>query len=249
MKKLVLFLFILSSLSLNAQYILTAKDSAFANKRFYYEQGINFSQFAKQYLSFNNSTFVSNLPYLLTGNLVYKQIGFRYGINATLNNTSTKDDNSSTAGANPTNTSDTKSSSIDFRSGFFYYKRIAKRLVANAGADFVYSTLSSKIETEQSTSFSPGVSTTTLSKLNINNGSIGFGPFVSVQYFILPKFSIGTESSYYFYKETSSQTGESRTETNSFGVVSTTSQSTSTKSNTTRSEIKVPLNIFLYIRF
>lgn len=249
MKKLVLFLFVLSSLSLSAQTAFISKDSSFIDKKFFYEQGISFSQFAKQYISFNNSTFTSNLPYLLTGNLVYKQIGFRYGINATLNNTSTKDDNTSTAGTNPTNTIDTKNSGLDFRSGFYYYKRITKKLVANAGADFVYSTLNSKIETEQFTSFSPGVNTKAISKLNINNYSAGFGPFISVQYFILPKFSIGTESSYYFFMETSSQAGESSITTDNFGTISIISQSTSTKSNITRSEIKVPLNIFLYIRF
>lgn len=249
MKKSLLFLFVLSSLTLNAQIALTAKDSVFADKKFFYEQGISFSQFAKQYISFNNSTFTSNLPYLLTGNLVYKHIGFRYGINAMQNNTSTKDDNSNTAGVSPTNTNDTKSSSVDFRSGLFYYKRLTKRLVANAGVDFVYSSFKSDIQTVLFTSFSPNAITTSDSKLKVNNNSLGTGPFISIQYFILPKFSIGTESSFYYFMETSSQTGETITTDDFSGVISTVTQNTSTKSKTTRSEIKVPLTIFLYLRF
>ena len=49
--------------------------------------------------------------------------------------------------------------------------------------------------------------------------------------------------------ETSSQTGETITTDDFSGVISTVTQNTSTKSKTTRSEIKVPLTIFLYLRF
>ena len=98
----------------------------YSDKEFFYEQGLNATQFAKQYLSFNSLN-ANSLPYLFTGNLVYKHVGFRYGfnvVNATTN--SSADPTGANAIFNSANTDKSKSSTYNTRGGFFTIKDYQK---------------------------------------------------------------------------------------------------------------------------
>jgi len=249
MNKHIIYSFLALSLIIKVQTAVAIKDSTSVDKKFFYEQGFNISQFAKQFVSFNNATLNSNLPYLLTGNFVYKNFGFRYGLNAISNNSKS---NANIDGSNSTNqpsSNVTKTSSLDFREGFFYHKQVAKKLVANMGIDLLASNSKSDITTHDFSSFSQANSTTFDSKVTSTTESYGFGPFISIQYFLLRKLSIGTETSFYYFIENNVQNAKSTTiDTNSLGT-NIISQTNESKGTAQRTEIKIPLTIFLYVKF
>jgi hypothetical protein len=237
-------------------------------KKFFYEQGINCTQFVKQYLSFNSIN-ISNLPYLFTGNVVYKPFGFRYGFNYIMNNS--EDLGETTSLNNPTPDNDTKkitSNLFTGRMGLFYYQRINKKFVVNYGLDFLISkdytlsqTNNSTYDVNSSGSQTTTITTATKSTSKTTVNSTGGGPFIGVQFFFNKNISIGTESSIYIV---SSETKQNLTRDfysqsiTSYSVwqgiptsISTTNNSSSQeiKSKQSNTNINIPLNLFCYIRF
>lgn len=123
----------------NAQELV--KDST--QRSFYYEQGINCTQFVKQYLSFNEN-FSSNMPYLLTGNIGFKSIGLRYGTNYQISQSdnSSSGTSSSSSGIStvtPPSVNQKQLVTVDYRIGFYYRKNYFKRLNLNVGIDYLIS--------------------------------------------------------------------------------------------------------------
>lgn len=231
-------------------------ESIIENKTFYYEQGINVSQFIKQYASLNSAS-VANLPYLITGNIGYKRFGLRYGANYVIDNVSTF------TPADPFSSNTTsidekqKSSTGYFRLGVFHSKNFGKRWRALYGLDYAMTmgTTSSDSKTTSSNNgnfntFSSETSANSSSKLNLMGG----GPFLSVQFFVNKNCSIGTELSYYYmFGDNKETTKSSNTTTQSQnGVVISV---TNTSSNFTTTEkfqnatVFAPTSIFFNFRF
>lgn len=237
-------------------------------KKFFYEQGINCTQFVKQYFSLNAIS-NSNIPYLFTGNLVYKPFGFRYGFNYIMNNS--EDLGTTTSLNNPTPDNDTKkitSNLFTGRMGLFFYQRLNKKFVVNYGLDFLISKDYTLSQTNNSTydinsSGSQTTTTTTATKSSSKTtvNSIGGGPFIGVQFFFNKNISIGTESSIYiissetkqnlnsdFYSQTiESFVGWQGPQTDITTINNSTNQEIN--SNQYNTNINIPLNLFCYIRF
>jgi len=229
----------------------------YTDKTFFYEQGLNCTQFVKQYLSLNATT-NTNLPYLFTGNFVYKKIGLRYGFNFNNSRASTSQDPTGTNTAfNTPNTTKTLTNVYDARVGVFYYKRLSRRFITNIGVDFLY--LNSYIKTSSFNSTSSGTfsSSTTNSDLKTVATGLGCGPFISIQYFIAPRVSIGTESAIYYSMSSSNQSGNStstitQTINTGSGFFTQTSSTSTTNKNSSKdsgTNLIVPLNLFVYFRF
>jgi hypothetical protein len=235
----------------NAQDISTDTTS----KKFYYEQGINCTQFVKQYFSFNE-TFNSNMPYLITGNLGFKKIGLRYGTNYQIsNNKSTTDGSSGSSGGqttiSPPTTNELNSVIIDNRIGIYFRKWYFKRLNLNVGLDFLIS--NSTIKTRDESSLIGG-SVTTYSKTDTKTISqtTGYGPFLTINYRVWKNISIGTETALYYISGTSKQEASSFnsfTPNTPFGTYSFTTQNQSSKATFGSTEIRIPLSLYLYFKF
>jgi hypothetical protein len=243
---------LISNYNYFAQETAKPESEEHADKTFFYEQGLNCTQFVKQYLSFNASS-VSNIPYLFTGNLVYKKVGLRYGVNAATSSTNSSVDPTGSNAFNTPTTDKLKSHQYDARFGLFYYKRISKKFTANMGADFIYTTGKTS-RVQHSSGSNSGFSTfTSDSNSDTKIQSIGYGPFFSVQYFISSKVSLGTESAIYYSTSSSKQsatTSTLNTFNNGFSVQQNFDTSTTNSSDkSTATNIFVPLSLFVYFRF
>jgi hypothetical protein len=225
------------------------------SKKFYYEQGVNCTQFVKQYFTFNE-TFNSNMPYLLTGNIGYKKIGLRYGTNYQIsNNKNTTDGSSSSSNGpstiNPPTTNELNSVTIDNRIGLYFRKWYFKRLSLNFGLDFLIS--NSIIKTKSESSQTGGtVITYAKSDSKTTSQSTGYGPFLAVNYKVWKSISIGTETALYYISGTSKQEATSFTSftpNSPFGIYSYTSQDQSGKTTFGSTEIRIPLVLYLYFKF
>ena len=246
-----MILFFISVSSIKAQTVSPDTTS----KKFYYEQGINCTQFVKQYLSFNDN-FSSNMPYLLTGNIGFKKIGLRYGTNYQISNNknNTSGSSSSTSGGitiTPPLISESKSIAIDNRIGFYYRKVYFKRLNLNIGLDFLIS--SSQLKTiSESTQVGSNSITLTKSNTKTTSNSMGGGAFLALNYTIWKNISIGTETAIYFINGTSKQEGYSfisETPTSTFGTFSSLDQTVNGKTTFKETQIRIPLTLYVYFKF
>jgi hypothetical protein len=250
---LILSLAILFATVINLQAQELSKDST--GKKFYYEQGINCTQFVKQYLSFNDN-FSSNMPYLLTGNIGYKKIGLRYGTNYQISNskTSTSGTSSSSSGIStitPPLISESNTVAIDNRIGFYYRKVYFNRLNLNVGVDYLISTTIVKTKNESTTI---GGTSTNLTKSNTKNttNARGYGAFLALNYKVWKNVSVGTEAALYYVNGTTKQEGSSftsETPLSSFGTYTYLDQSVSGKSTFKETQIRIPLTLYVYFKF
>lgn len=237
----------------NAQAQDVAKDST--SKKFYYEQGLNCTQFVKQYLSFNENL-SSNMPYLLTGNIGYKNIGLRYGTNYQISNSSNNSEGISSTNTNPAiitppTVNEQSSVDIDNRIGFYYRKTYFKKLNLNIGLDYLISNSLIKTKTENTQVNSSG-STVSKSDTKTTSKSTGYGPCLAVNYKVWKNISIGTEAALYYFSGTTKQEASSFTATtpnSSFGTYTFISQEESGKTTFGGTEIRIPLTLYVYFKF
>lgn len=245
----------LTLLSLHSKSYSQEAESIFENKKVYYEQGLNITQFIKQYASFNNSS-VNGLPYLVTGNIGFKKFGIRYGANYIIDNESTVTPSDPTSTNNTSVDEKNKLNNGNFRLGFYHSKNIAKRWRLLYGLDYTM-TLRKEVTsrhnvTSNSSSFSSFTSETT-SNSTSKTMLMGGGPFLSIQFFINRSFSIGTEASYYYiFGESKDNSNSTTVNTNiSFGNVDVTS--TTSNFNTTQkisnAQTFIPSSLFINFRF
>ena len=121
------------------------------------------------------------------------------------------------------------------------------------GVDFLY--VLDKFERNLHNSGSSGSNTTFVSDVNTKRSTniMGFGPFFSVQYFVAPRISLGTESSIYYTMSNQKQSGTNTTTQtfNNGGFSQSTATTTTTKSSDefTNTDILIPLSLFIYFRF
>ncbi len=254
-KKTILFLSlsILVATVTNTQGQEASKDTT--TKKFYYEQGINCTQFVKQYLSFNEN-FNSNMPYLLTGNIGFKKIGLRYGTNYQISNSksNTSGTSSSSSGIStitPPLIAENNTVSIDNRIGFYYRKVYFNRLNLNVGLDYLISTTIVKTKSE---STQVGSTSTNLTKSNTKTttNASGYGAFLALNYKVWKNISLGTEAALYYVNGTTKQEGTSftsETPVSSFGTYTYLDQSVSGKSTFKETQIRIPLTLYVYFKF
>jgi hypothetical protein len=248
-KFLILIVFSLTAIVLKAQN--TATDTI--NKKFYYEQGINCTQFVKQYLSFNE-TFNSNMPYLLTGNIGFKKIGLRYGTNYQISNSKNNSSSSSSSSSGGSTSSppliaESNSINIDNRVGFYYRKMYFNRLSLNIGIDFLISNALVKTKNE-STQVSGTSTSETKSNTKTTTNSKGYGPFMALNYKVWKNISLGTEAALYYISGTTKQEGSSfSSETSSFLPYSFVQQEVQGKTTFKETQIRIPLTLFVYFKF
>jgi hypothetical protein len=261
LKSIVLIVFIsIVSLYTNAQNtqdsVVVINDSAsiqYPKKKrvFFYEQGINCTQFVKQYLSLTPTT-VNNLPYLLVGNMVYGSIGLRYGLNIqnqAINESTTN--TSFTSPFAPTNRTNTNISATNYRAGVFYHKQIGKRFSTNIGLDFVLEESKTSVKADVSQT-SGNTTINTISTATTKRNSIGGGPIMAIQYYFTPKVSIGTETCIYVTSTVMEQKTDNTVTTTSTGFGGINSVSSNTIEDKTKeggTNIIIPLSLFFYIRF
>lgn len=246
------FVFLLFLFTVNVKAQEAIKDST--QKKFYYEQGINCTQFVKQYLSFNES-FSSNMPYLITGNIGFKSIGLRYGTNYQISQsdnsaTGTSSSNSGPSTVTPPSVNESNSVSIDNRIGFYYRKSYFKKLNLNVGIDYLLSNALVKTKNENTTvnSFS-----TNLTKTNTKTStkSTGYGFVLAVNYKVWKSISIGTEAALYYVAGTSRQEGYSfvsETPSSPFGTYTFVSQDVTGKTTFKETQIRIPLTLYVYVK-
>jgi hypothetical protein len=182
-------------------------------RNFYYEQGLNCTQFVKQYLSFNENS-ITNMPYLLTGNIGYKMFGLRYGVNYQISGNDQKTSGSASSNTNPfiivpDQINESNSTFVDARVGAYFRKYYFKRLNLNIGADYLYATEVTKTKVEESEQDGNSVTVTSTETKSTTNSN-GFGVFLAVNYRVWKNISIGTESALYYI------TGNTTTEGSSF---------------------------------
>jgi hypothetical protein len=243
---LVIFIFT----NIKAQEVV--KDTTKHN--FYYEQGINCTQFVKQYLTFNES-FTSNMPYLITGNIGFKRIGLRYGINYQIsesdNNTSGSS-SSSSGGSSiaPPTVNQSNSVAFDNRVGFYYRKSYFKRLNLNIGIDYLIG--SSVIKTKSENTQTGSIFTTlTKSETRTSTKSSGYGVSLAINYKIWKSISIGTEAALYYISGTSRIEGSSfvsETPIIPFSTYSYLSQEIKGKTTFNDTQIRVPMTLYIYVK-
>ena len=237
----------------SAQSQEVSKDST--SKKFYYEQGINCTQFVKQYLSFNEA-FATNMPYLLTGNIGFKKIGLRYGTNYQVSYSKNNTSGSSSSNVNPSTISppsvdQQNSVVIDNRVGFYYRKTYFKKLNLNIGIDILLSNSLIKTKTEN-TQVGATSSTLTKSDTKTTSKSSGYGPFIAVNYKVWRNISLGTEAALYYLSGTTTQEGSSyisTTPTSPLGTFVFTNQDASGKTTFGGTEIRIPLTLYVYFKF
>jgi hypothetical protein len=230
-----------------------ANDST--KQAFYYEQGINCTQFVKQYLSFNDN-FITNMPYLLTGNIGFKKIGLRYGTNYQVSNSKNKTSGSSSTNTSPGSISppsldQQNSVVIDNRIGFYYRKYYFKRLSVNIGLDFLLSNSVIRVKTE-STQVNSSGSTLSKSDLKTISNSMGYGPCLAVNFKVWKSISLGTEAALYYFSGSSTQEASSYsafTPSTPFGTYTFVNQEESGKTTFGGTEIRIPLTLFVYFKF
>jgi hypothetical protein len=229
------------------------KDST--SRKFYYEQGINCTQFVKQYLSFNDN-FTTNMPYLLTGNIGFKKIGIRYGTNYQISNSENNISGSSTTNTGistntPPSINETNSIFIDNRIGFYFRKVYFKKLNLNVGLDYLISSAIVKTKNENTQIASTSINLTK-SDTKTTTNSTGYGIFLALNYTVWKNISLGTEAALYYVSGTSRQEGSSfssQTPTSPFGTFTFVEQQASGKTTFGATEIRIPLTLYVYFKF
>ncbi len=220
-------------------------------RTFFYEQGINCTQFVKQYLSLT-PTAVDNLPYLLVGNMVYGSVGLRYGLNVqnkAINESTTNTSLNSPFA--PTNRTNTDISLTSYRVGIFYHKRVGKRFSTNVGVDFISEESKTLVKADVSQT-SGNTTINTISTATTKRNSIGGGPVMAIQYYFTPKVSIGTETCIYITSTVMEQKTDNTTTMISTGFGGMNSVNTNSLEDKTKeggTNIIIPLSLFFYIRF
>ena len=250
--KIVLVTF-LTFTAINSLAQSTAIDST--QRNFYYEQGINCTQFVKQFLSFNEN-FATNMPYLLTGNIGYKNIGLRYGTNYQISNSKNNTEGSSSSNTGtptitPPSVDELSSITIYNRLGIYFRKIYFKRLNLNFGLDFLISNSFVKTKTESS---QIGISGTTLTKADTKTStkSMGYGPFMTINYNVWKNISLGTEAALYYLSGSSKIVASSyvsNSPNSPFGTFTYLSQESSGKTAFGGTEIRIPLTLYVYFKF
>lgn len=250
-KLFLLYLMCFPMLNTKAQVVSTDT----TGRKFYYEQGINCTQFVKQYLSFNES-FSSNMPYLLTGNFGFKSFGLRYGANYQISNsknTSSGSSNSSFGGSTtvPPSLDQVNSVVVDARLGIYYRKIFFNRLNLNIGLDYLISNADVKTKNESS-EISGTFTSTTKSETRSTTKASGYGAFLAVNYRVWRSVSVGTEAALYYVTGSTKEKGSafnSETPSSPFGTYTFVSQETSGKTTFGDTEIRIPLTLYVYFKF
>lgn len=218
---------------------------------FFYEQGINCTQFVKQYFSLTPTT-INNLPYLLVGNMVYGSVGLRYGLN--IQNQAINESSSNTSlltPVSPSNKINTDINGINYRCGLFYHKQIGKRFSTNLGIDFINEVFKTTVKSDVSQT-TGNTTINTISTATTKSTSIGGGPIMAIQYYFTPKVSIGTETCLYITSSEKEQKSENTITMISTGLGGMNSVSTNNIEDKTKeggTNIIIPLSLFFYIRF
>ncbi len=189
--------------------------------------GINAATFLDRFFKFNNSSAGLIDPYLFTYRAQFaKRMNIRVGIGANTKNQSLVSSTSS----QPRNIN---SNALNFRVGFEYYILQTRKWKAGAGIDLMYGKSDAKSEENDPSSG--------FNFQQINNASTyGGGPLLSIQYFVHPRVSVGTEGSMYLAH---SEATDKQTVTGQFPTFT----STTTKSNSLTSNF--PVAFFINFNF
>lgn len=194
-------------------------------KRITHQVGINIASFVDRFLKFNNTTNTAADPHLLSYRLQLRnRINFRVGIGYNAN----KEDLKESTSSSPRSAS---FHSLAARVGIEYYLLQSRKWKVGAGLDALYSNAYSNTITNETGSGVEFVQTSTQKKM-------GAGPTLSIQYFVHPRVSLGTEGGIYAFKSDQEQ---KQSITGSFPSES--------KSNTTLTGVNSSAPIALFINF
>lgn len=190
-----------------------------------HQLGLNATIFIKQFLSFSNaSVSVQSSPYVLDYSVTFnKKHGLKASLGGSYNNLSRQNSNTETEFQNRY--------SIDYRLGYFYHIKIAKKWGVQVGADVIASNANSLIR--NNTTFDI---TTTSTK----SFSIGGGGDLRMLFNINKRIALFTETGLYF-TNTSSQEKIVSNNNPSFNR--------DIKSSSKKIEFIIPASIFFAIKF
>lgn len=196
-------------------------------KRITHQIGINIASFVDRFLKFNNTSSSSIDPHLLSYRLQLRnRINFRVGIGYNANKEEITESTSSTPRSKNFH-------SLAARVGFEYYLLQSRKWKAGAGLDALYRNAYSYARTNETGSGVDFIQTSTEKR-------VGAGPTLSIQYFVHPRVSIGTEGGIYFFQSNK----EDRTK-----IEGQFPSETILKSTTTGVESSLPIALFINFNF
>lgn len=198
--------------------------------------GVQFNELVKQVFNFNNSTTAINNPFLLTYNITLKKsgIGLRTGIG--YNHRSFAENDGITKRS-------TDNNDLNFRLGIEKAFELTYRWSAGVGIDAVLRNYTSN--TDATVKSYDTTNTVTKSKLT----NFGGGAMAWLRYAVSNKVLIGTEASFYYVS--GKQTDDVTITRTGQTVPGITAISTYTASSQDYSDgtIRVPVAIYLLVRF
>ncbi|HPI54740.1 MAG TPA: hypothetical protein PLU10_08615 [Chitinophagaceae bacterium] len=196
-------------------------------KRVTHQIGINIASFVDRFLKFNNTTNTVTDPHLLSYRLQLRnRVNFRVGIGYSSNKESLTESTSSSPRT-------TDMHSLGARVGVEYYLLQSRKWKVGAGIDALYSNTYSHSITNETGSGVEFVQTAAQKRMSL-------GPTLSIQYFVHPRVSIGTEGGMYAFQADDEQ---KQSITGSFPSES---KSTSTITGVNSS---APIALFIHFNF
>jgi hypothetical protein len=206
--------------------------------------GLQANQLINQLFNFGNTNPVVNNPYLIiySVNSARTGVGLNTGLGYTVHST---DDNS-----DPNTTRSTTISSFSTRLGVEKKSLLSKKWQVSWGFDLLYDN-----EDDHSTTSSKFQFNSNSSDSNSNTSYFGFGPRLALNFFVTEKIILGTEATYYFKSIKVSQKIMNTSTSVTIDPI-TGQQSSQTSTSTTNSSqkatdftLKVPVAVFLMLKF
>ena len=151
----------------------------------------------------------------------------------------------------PPSVEELSSVAIEIRVGIYYRKMYFKWLNLNFGLDFLISNAFIKTKSESSQTTASGT-TLTKSDTKTTTKSMGYGPFMSINYNLWKNISVGTEAALYYVTGSINQTGssnDSNAPNSPFGTYTYVSQEQTGKTTFSGTEVRIPLTLFVYFKF
>ena len=206
--------------------------------------GVQANQLLNQLLSLGNNNAVVTNPYLIiySVNSARTGVGLNMGLGYTVHSTDDKSD--------PNTTRSTTISSFSTRVGVEKKSLLTKKWQASYGFDLLYNN-----EDDHTSSSSKFQFNSNSSDSNSNTSYFGFGPRVALNFFITEKILLGTEVTYYFksikvsQKITNTSTSVTIDPTTGQQSSQTSSSTIDTSQKATDFALKVPVALFLMLKF
>ena len=178
MKKYLLYLIML----IPFMQAMAQSDSTATQKNYPHYLSVNGTFFLKQFLNFAGAgTTITASPYVLEYKFLPKHHGFRFSVGGSYSQNKNYLDSSQIT--------ITSSTSFDFRLGYVYQKKIAKRWAFFVGADVV---------AHISNSFLRVNTTEDIVTTKTSSYSIGAGPSLGFQFTINKRLGLFTETAFYY---------------------------------------------------